>query len=215
MRSIGTVIDFKDVAEKVDDCDIVEEFSLNKEQKDAIKGLEDFIPVVLYTKIHQIESGVLKGNEYEDGKIIECAKDRRIIELCNEYDKIVIVVRYLDLIDKYKEIIKDKKVFIIKGGQKESAVEVSARAEKEDKAVLIVQGDTVMGYSLKSFDVTVFASLSHSFINYDQCRYRSKATDKKTPNTYIHLLTTGSSVDKGVYDSVKAKQDFDAGLFNY
>jgi hypothetical protein len=79
--------------------------------------------------------------------------------------------------------------------------------------VVLLQSDTVAGYSLKSMDIMVFASLSYSFVNYDQCRSRIKAMEKSTPCTYIHLLTEGKSIDKAVYDCIQHKRDFDAELY--
>ena len=215
LRKIGTVIDLKDIADIADDEDVYEYFSLNPEQKKLIKESFDPMPAIRYTKQHQIESGILIGDAYNDTKVLNCSKDRRIIELVNETEKIVIVVRYLAQLDKYAELLKNcgKRIFKISGQEKLSASEVASEAENSDKAIVLVQGDTVAGYNLQSFSTVVFASMSYSFVNYDQVRFRTKNMDKNTPCTYIHLFTEGDSLDKAVFDSVTRKQNFSVELY--
>lgn len=222
LKSIGTVIDIKDVAEVVDDEDVFEYFDLNKDQQKVIDNLLDTLPVSRYAHIHEIESGVLKTDGYVGGLKIECSKDKRVMELVEENDKIIIVARYLDQIEKYYQLLKkyNKNIFIIRGGTVKTASEIAVEAENSEKAILLIQSDTCDGYSLKSFNITVFASLSYSFVNYDQIRFRTKAIEKKTPNTYIHLITRDKtiasmrkSMDQAVYDSVANKQDFNITLY--
>jgi len=224
-KSIGTVIDLKDVAEVPDDENIFEYFDLNPLQKKTIKELDDVLPNVRYNHIHQIESGTLKSDGYSENLQFECQKDKRLKELVEENNKIIIVAMYLLQIDKYEKLFKNcgKEIFIIRGGTKKLASEIAKEAEKSYNAIIIIQSNTCDGYSLKSFDLTVFASLSYSFVDYEQICHRNKATDKKTPNTYIHLLSrnktvnignTKSSMDEAVYNSVSKKQDFSTKLFN-
>lgn len=214
LRKIGTVIDLKDVAEVMDDIDVKEYFDLNAEQKKYISQIEDDLPVVIYVKQHQLESGVLKSDGYSEKISCKCDKDSRILELVEDNDKIIIVARYLDQIAKYQELLKKYKVFTISGQIKETASEVAKVAENEAKCVVLIQSDTSDGYSLKSFDTMVFASMSYSFVNYDQIKSRMKSIQKLTPLTYIHLLTRGKSLDQAIFDSVSRKQDFSMGLYD-
>lgn len=215
LLSIGTVIDLKDIADVAEDNIEIETFDLNAEQKSNIKNITDFLPIVKYTKYHQLESGVLKSDGYVDSINILCEKDKRLLELVEDEDKIIIVCRYLDQIEKYKKLLNDcgKKIFVISGQTKESASVVAEYAEKEDKAIVLVQGDTCDGYSLESFNTMVFASQSYSFVNYDQMKSRMKSRNKLTACNYIHLITSGESVDRAVYNCVKHKEDFSAELF--
>jgi len=219
LRSIGTVISLEDVANVADDCDIIETFSLTKEQKTEIENITEVLPITRYTKIHMIESGILKGDNYINDKWFKSEKDNRILKLCQENNRIIIVVRYLALIDKYRSmimpILKDRHIYEISGRIKEGASMVAKEIEADNgKVVVILQSDTVAGYSLMSIDTMVFASLSYSFVNYDQARSRIKNMEKHTPCTYIHLLTEGKSVDKGVFDCIQDKKDFDVELFS-
>lgn len=216
LKRIGTVIDLKDVADIADDEDVFEYFPLNKEQKELIKESFDPLPIVRNLKQHEIESGILLGDGYRKTKYINCAKDKRIIELADQEDKVVIIVKYLELINKYEKLLSSsgKIIFKISGQEKKTATEISAEAEKCDKAIVIIQSDTVMGYSLQSFSLVVFASMSYSFVNYDQVRFRTKNINKSTPCVYVHLLTDGKSIDKAVYDCVSRKQNFSIELYD-
>ena len=212
---IGTVIDLKDVSEVAEDYDIEEYFDLNKEQEKAIGNITDIMPIVKFGKQHQLESGSLKSDGYSETILIDCDKDKRIKEICEDNDKTVIVVRYLAIIDKYRKMLAGlgKEIFVISGQEQEAAAMVAQKAEQSDKAIVIIQSDTVAGYSLKSFSTMVFASLSYSFVNYDQVRSRIKAMEKNIGNTYIHLLTRGNSIDKAIYDCVKRKENFSIELY--
>lgn len=216
IRSIGTVIDLKDVAEVADDEDVIETFTLNKEQKKMIKDYFDPLPIVRYTRQHQIEQGVLKSDDYRDEISIPCEKDKRLLEVVNNNEKIIVVCRYHAQIDKYVDILKKTKrsIYVLDGRQKRTASEIAPEAENDQSAIVVIQCDTCVGFSLKSFSTMVFASMSFSFVNYDQMKSRMKSMDKNTTNTYIHFLTEGKSIDKGVYDAVMRKQDFSIELFN-
>lgn len=209
LRGIGTVIDLKDVAEVADDEEIIEQFEITPEQKKMIKEHFDPVPIVQITKQHQIESGVLKSAELK----FFSPKDARVMELVEDNDKIIIVARYLDQLEKYEHLLSKQKkpVFVIRGGLKATASEVAKAAESVSEAVVLIQSDTCDGYNLKSFDVMVFASQSYSFVNLDQIKYRIKSMDKNYGNTYIYLIAKG--IDQAVYDCVSRKQDFSETLY--
>lgn len=213
---LGVTVKLEDITGTVKDCTEVEYFDLNTEQKKMIKEVIDTTPIARYGKYHQIESGTLKSDGYTSDVSIDCDKDKRILELAEDNDKLIIVCRYLHQIYKYSDMLSKalKKVLVIKGTMQESLEYVRNRAEELDKVVVIIQADKSDGYSLKSFSTMVFASMSYSFISYDQMKNRIKAMDKKEPCHYIHLLARGKTVDKGVYDSVMKGQDFSEQLFN-
>jgi len=213
LRNMGTVIDLKDVAEIVDDVDVFEYFKLNKRQNDEIKKLDEDVPAVEYCKIHQLEQGALNSDGYKEELSFSCAKDDRLITLAANYEKLIIVCKYKAQIRKVIKIFKDRKTFVIWGESKEESSVIAKRAEEEDNCIVIIQGDTCDGYSLKSFNDMVFASMSYSFVNYDQIRHRIKSMDKKTPCTYIHLLTEGESLDKAVKKNIDKKQTFSFELY--
>jgi hypothetical protein len=216
LRSIGTVIDLKDVADIPDDEEVIETFTLNKDQRDMIKQYFDPLPIVRFTMQHQLEQGVLKSDGYRNIIAMPCDKDKRLTEIAADTDKLIVVCRYHGQIDKLAKVFREqgRKVFIISGQSKETASEVAERAEMAPSCVVLVQGDTCVGYSLKSFNLMVFASMSFSFVNFDQMKHRIKAMEKTEPCQYIYMLTDGQSVDRGVYEAVQRKQDFSIELFS-
>lgn len=216
IRKIGTVIDLKDVVDVPEDEEIIETFALNAKQKILIKESFDPLPIVRFSSQHQLEQAVKKGNGYEPTISFECDKDKRLLEIVKDTEKVIVVCRYHDQINKYYEMFKclNRNTYKISGQEKLTASEISVQAENDPTAIVIVQGDTCLGYSLKSFNVMVFASMSFSFVNLDQLKFRTKSMDKKTPCQYIYLLTEGKSVDRGVYEAVIKKQDFSLELFS-
>jgi hypothetical protein len=215
LRKIGTVLSMKDVSEVVEDENIIEEFSLNKKQESLIKEFFDPLPIVRYSRQAQLESGVMKTNGYRDTISFDCEKDKRIVELAEANKKIIIVARYHDQLDKIYESLKklNRNIYKISGREKLSASEIAPIAEKDETAIVLCQADTAVGYSLASFNIMVFASLSYSFVNLEQMRARMKAVGKKEPCQYIYLLTSGDSIDRAIYDSVSRKRDFNFNLY--
>jgi hypothetical protein len=217
IRRLGTVIDLKDVADVPDDEDIIEYFSLNAEQKKLIKDRVqvDELPIVRFTQLHQVEQGVMKSDGYAEAVSVECDKDKRLIELCTQEDKVIIVCRYHGQIEKIHNILRhiEKPIYEIHGQMKQTASEIAAQVENIPSAIIIIQSATCAGYSLKSFSTMIFASMDYSYVSYDQMRSRIKSMDKTKGNTYIHMLTEGDSIDQGVFDCVSKKQDFSTELF--
>lgn len=216
IRSIGTVIDLKDIADVPDDEEIIETFSLNQTQKSLIKEMFDPLPITRYGRQHQLESAILKTDGYRETISFECDKDKRLLEIVKDNDKIVIVCRYHDQIDKLSSLLLNtgRNIYHIDGRQKKTASEIAPEAENDPTAIVIAQSDTRMGYSLKSFNIMVFVSLPWGWEKYDQMKSRMKAMEKKTPCTYIYMITEGKSVDRSIYESISTGKDFDAELFN-
>ena len=214
IRRLGTVVDLKDVAEVVDDVDVFETFTLNARQKKEIALLDEDVPVVEYMKTHQLEQGALNSDGYMEELQFPIKKDERLVELANNYEKLIIVCKYKAQIRKVLTLFPERKVFTIWGENKEQSSVTAGKAEAEENCIVIVQGDTCDGYSLKSFGTMVFASMSYSFVNYDQIKSRNKSMEKKTANTYIHLLTVDKdSLDNAVKKVVDKKQTFSFQLY--
>jgi hypothetical protein len=215
IKSLGYVLKLSDIVDVPDDEYINEYFDLNASQKALIKETFDPLPIVRYTKQHSIESGCLKGDGYVPDKLVDANKTDRIMELVEENDKIAVVCRYNLQIENYRRLLTDKgyNVFVINGATIDRN-KVIKEIDRVDKCVVLIQGQCSDGYSLKSINTMVFASMSFSFVDYTQMLSRLKDMDKKTGNTYIHLLTRDKdSVDQGVFDSVKKKEDFNIEIF--
>ena len=215
IRALGPVLALKDIVDVPDDEDIIETFSMSKAQKDLIKESFDPLPIVRFTREHQINQGILKGDGYTEDISIPCEKDKRILELVEQNKKIIIVCRYHGQIRKFHDILRRTKrpIYEIHGQTKASAGEISVLAEQDPNAIVLVQSATGVGYSLQSFNTMVFASMDFSFTNFTQMKSRMKAMEKTRGCSYIYMLTEGDSVDQGVFDAVSRKQDFSCELF--
>jgi hypothetical protein len=220
INSIGCTMSLSDISDQAQDEYVKEYFDLNKEQKDAIKEAFDPLPIVRFTKYHQLESGNIKGDGYTENKEINCSKSERLIEIIQENKKIAVVARYNLQLELYRrrlqQICPQTKVFLINGATKDKN-EIIKEIEKCDDCVVLINSMCSAGYSLASIDTMVFASMDFSFVNYTQMCNRIKNMNKNKSCTYIHLLTRSTkeykSVDQAVYDAISNKQDFDICIF--
>lgn len=189
-----------------------EYFSLTREQDRAIKDNYDPVPIVRYTLQHEIENGILIGNEFKESETYENDKIERIKSIVEECGKCAIVCRYNAQIDLLAKELREWKPFIIRGDVKDRDT-VTQLAEKAEKAVVLIQADSSMGYELPSFPLCVFASMSYSYVNWEQMCGRFLRMNKPSRTTFMYLLTEGDSVDQAVYDAIKRKEDFSINLF--
>jgi len=215
LRSMGIVIDLKDITYVADDEETIEDVALNVEQKKLIKEMFDPLPIVNNSRRWQIESGVLKSDGYRGTILLGCDKDKRLLEIVCNIDKVIIVCRFHNQIDKYTAMFSDlgHNIYEISGRVKRTAADIAPDAENDPYAIVLIQADTYAGYELKSFNTMIFASMSYSFVAYDQIKSRMKAIGKTTPCEYIYMLTEGKSIDRAVYDCVQNKQDFSIELY--
>ncbi len=214
-RKIASVVDIHDVLDVPlqQHCE-PEYFALTKEQERAIKDNYDPVPIVRYTQEHEIENGILLENEFRELQTYENDKEDRIKDLCRECKKIAIICRYNAQIDALYSVLKNEfnSIFIIRGDVK-NRDEVTRRAEEASEAIVIIQADCAEGYELPSFPVCVFASMSYSYVKWEQICGRFLRMNKPSRTTFLYLLTEGDSVDQGIYDAVKRKEDFKINLF--
>jgi superfamily II DNA or RNA helicase len=191
-----------------------EYYGLSRKQEKAIEDNYDPMPIVRYTLQHEIENGVLLGNEFKSSETFESDKHDRILDLVAENPKIAIICRYNDQIKLLWTLLiaRGYAPFVINGSIK-NRDEVCLKAEAAKEAIVLIQADCSMGYQLPSFGLCVFASMSYSYVNWEQMCGRFLRMDKPSRTTFMYLVTEGESVDQGVYDAVKRKEDFKIALF--
>lgn len=212
-KTIASVVDIYDVMDvPLQNHVDPEYFALTKEQQKAIKDNYDPLPIVRYTNQHEIENGILLGNEFRKEQIYETEKIERIKMLCEENSKVAIVCRYNAQIDLYRSILKEYPTFVIRGEVKDRDM-VTVQAEEAKEAIVLIQADCAEGYQLPSFGLCVFASMSYSYTKWEQICGRFLRMDKPSRTTFLYLLTEGESIDQAVYDSVKKKEDFKIALY--
>lgn len=214
-KSIASVVDINDVMDvPLQNHTEPEYFKLTKEQEKAIEEAYDPLPIVRYTWQHEIENGILIGNEFKELQTYEIDKIERIKALCEENKKVAIVCRYNAQIDVLKSTltVSGRCPFVIRGDVK-NRDEVTRQAEEAEEAIVLIQADCAEGYELPSFGVCVFASMSYAYTKFEQICGRFLRMNKPSPTTFIYLLTDGDSIDQAVYDSIKRKEDFQIELY--
>lgn len=189
-----------------------EYFALSERQKKAIKDNYDPQPIVRYTYQHEIENGILIGNEFKKSEAYEIDKNDRIKALCEENKKIAIVCRYNYQLEQLQFLLREFKPYVIQGATTDRDA-LCLAAEAAEKAVVLIQADCAEGYQLPSFGLCVFASMSYSYVKWEQICGRFLRMDKPSRTTFMYLLTEDDSIDQSVYDAVKRKEDFKINLF--
>lgn len=216
-RTIASVVDIHDVLDVPLQNHLEPEyFALSKEQEKAIKDNYDPLPIVRYTAQHEIENGILLGNEFREDQNFQTDKEERIIQLCEENKKVAIVCRYnyqIDVLSLFLNTKFPKKELFIINGQNSDRDTTTLFAEQSKDCIVLIQADCAEGYQLPSFELCIFASMSYSYTKWEQICGRFLRMDKPSRTTFIYLLTEGKSIDQAVYDSVKRKEDFKINLY--
>ena len=213
VSKIGNIVKIGDCADIPEQVFETEYYELTKEQEAKKKETYDANPIVRYTRHHEIENGVLVSDGYvPDIMNIPYNKVERILELCEENKKIIIVCRYNLQIDALHEQCKQtgKKVYIIRGDVKNRDA-VVREADSVSEAIVLVQAACSEGYELPSIPLMVFASMDFSYVNYKQMCGRILRLNKLKKNVYLHLVSKG--IDTAVYNAIMKKQDFSLAIY--
>ena len=153
----GQLSDYFDVPEQTYKTVYVD---LTTEQVKRLKEIEIEFPdpLVLIGKKHQIENGVLKGDEFSESHLIDDNKTDVIKELALEFPKMIIFARYTMQIKKIEGLLQrlDYKVLTLTGSTK-NREGVIKEAEKSEACILVIQAQISAGYELPSFPVVVYA----------------------------------------------------------
>lgn len=212
-KKIASVVDINDVMDVPEQNHTEPEvFQLSKEQERLIDDNYDPIAIVRYTKQHEIENGILIGNEFQPTEFFLSDKHERILSIVEENKKVAIVCRYNAQIDQLLGLLNVYEPLVIRGDVKDRDA-VTLAAEAAERCVVLIQADCAEGYQLPSFGVCVFASMSYAYTKFEQICGRFLRMDKPSPTTFIYLLTDGPSIDRAVYDSIKRKEDFQIELY--
>jgi SNF2 family DNA or RNA helicase len=211
-HKIGQFVKMSDVIDDLPSKIVTNEyFELTKEQK---KGIEDIIaiePIVRFTAESQIVGGSLKGNEYTPPQYYKSEKLERAVEIAKENKKSIIVCHYNMELDLLAKLIPNS--YVLNGDV--SAIDkdrIIKEANNKD-CCLLIQAQCSEGYSLSSFDLMVFYSLSWSVVDYLQMQARIIAAEKKRPVEYIHFVCK-NSIDEKIYKNIIIeKKDFITKLY--
>lgn len=209
---VGRLQDWFDVPEQTFQTKFLE---LTTEQKEAIKeATREFPePMTLIGKKHQIENGLLVGNEYSSEKNFKNAKIEKLKELAFEFDKMIVFARYTAQIDLIaRELGKETKVLIMDGRTKDKGAIINDAKNTNGRCILIVQSSISAGWELPQFSVMVFASMTNSYTDREQGEGRILRSNAIKKNLYIDLVVKGG-IDEAVYNSIKSKKDFNERIY--
>lgn len=194
-----------------------EYFTLTTEQKKAIDGLLDVLPVTRFTRVHQICGGSLKGDGYQPTAYFKSEKLERLLELIAEHKLIAVVCRYNAEINHIYEKIKDKypgsNIWRI-SGHINNRHEIVEAINKETSGVVLINGACSEGYGLPNIPIMCFYSYDFSLKNYIQMLGRIQRAGHIKKNIYLSLIVK-DTIDEEIYKKVVIeKQDFHAEIYN-
>lgn len=186
---------------------------LSKEQQNKLKDLpiEFPDPLVLVGKKHQIEQGVLKGNEFEESQIFPTGKLEAIEDLYEEFGKVLVFAKYTEQIEQIKSHFKDCVVLSITGKTEDRGTVIQT-AENSSKCIIVIQSTISAGYELPSFRCTVFASESYSIVDHEQALGRTLRANNLQKNLYVYLVS--GEIDKAVRKAIELKGDFSEAIYS-
>jgi len=214
----GKLSDFFDVPEQTE---IVKFCYLTPEQKKEIAEIKqtEADPMAVRARIRTIENGILyqdsivsmQGKEITMGKSTKFFKNEKIahiLELAQEFEKMVIFANWTGQIQYIENVLKDEGyTVLLLTGQSKNRETVIEEAEKAEKVIIIIQSTISAGYGLPSFPCCVFASKNWQHLHYDQAKGRILRAGHLKKNLYVHLVLK-DGVDEDCHKSIMGGKDF-------
>ena len=210
VAGLGSTVKMEECVDLPEQTFKTEYFDLTPEQKRGIKDLDDVLPIVLWTKTHQICGGSLKGDGYVESTFYKSEKLNRLKELVQEHKKVIIVCRYNNEVNFIAREFKNS--LIINGATKDKH-EVLKKADALEECVLVVNAACSEGWEAPSFPTMIFYSYDLSLKNAIQMIGRIQRINKIKKNLYISLVVRGT-IDEEVYKCILNKKDFDIAIYD-
>ncbi len=215
VREHGSVVRLDDCADIPDQQTVEKFFGLTKDQKNETARIKsgEQNPIVRFTKMHQIASGIHIGNEFSPTRTFSAEKNDYIVSLAESNEKILVFSRYNAHLDMLASMLEKKHIpyRMIRGDVKDRDAVVQ-EAEKAKRMVVLANAACSTGYELPSFPVCVFASLSYSYSDHVQGMGRVLRINKLKKNIFF-ILTTRDSADVPVLESIRRKETFSEAIF--
>lgn len=223
-QSIGYVGRLEDYFDVPEQTFITKHIELTSKQVNRIKALrlEYPDPIVRIGKIHQVENGVLAGDEFNEPEMFDNGKEEAILEYALQFPRMVVFAKYTAQIAKIGRLLMEEgyQVRTLEGGTKDRG-RMLAEANAMKECIFIVQAQISAGWQLGKtkghpeyfdYNCMVFASRTYSLVDYTQGIGRILRADNLKKNLYINLVVKGG-VDEAVDKSLANKQDFDERLY--
>lgn len=184
-----------------------------------LKDCVDYLPPITEYKI-PVKVDPFTPKEWE-GKAVfnelhrheQKNKIKHILEIGQEYRKVLVVAYYTEHIEQLKkELSKNREVFVLSGSTKDQAKTIQD-AHESDECFFIVQNSVGDGWDGDSFSCVVFTSMSWAVRDYIQIKSRVRRIHNLHPVAYYFLLA--GQCDKKVFNNVKMGKDFVPSEFKY
>lgn len=215
VRKLGYVGRLEDYFDVPDQTYKTIHLDLTAKQKARIKelALEYPEPIVRVGKIHQVENGVLSGDEFAEPEEFDNEKIDTILDLAVEFPRMVVFAKYTAQIHAIGEALAQKgyKTFRLTGQTLDRGWLIS-EANASPTGIFIAQAQISAGWELPEYPVMVFASRTYSFVDYDQALGRIQRANNIKKNLYINLVVKGG-IDEAVDKCISQKQDFNEKLY--
>lgn len=217
VQSLGNTIKLSECISMPPQTFKKEYFELNEEQEEAIQNLDAINGAVRYTKIHQICGGTLKGDAYTPNMIIKSDKVSRLVEVCEELSRVIVVCRYNGeismLYNRLRAEFPDRDIEYI-NGEVENRQEILDRLSQSKSYILLVNGKCSEGWQLQNCSHMVFYSYDFELKNKLQMEARLTRIDAPRPTFYLSLITK-DTIDEAVYSALDKHMDFHLSIYNY
>lgn len=209
---IGRLDDFFDVPEQTYKTQYIE---LTAKQQARLKSIPIEFPdkIVQVGKRHQVENGILTGDQFNEGEVFPNGKIDAILEIALQYPKFIVFAKYRVQIEQIALTLANEgyRVFTMTGDTKDRG-QLLADANRSEECVFVVQAQISAGWELPDFPCMVFASMSYSFVDRVQAEGRIQRVNNIKKNLYIDLIVR-KGVDEAVQDCIKNKKDFDEHIY--
>jgi superfamily II DNA or RNA helicase len=187
--------------------------SMNEEMQVVIDGLtiDSPLPVTKIQKLQQICGGFLLHQQRIPGQkkrkrlIVPTGKEKltALMQLLSGMDgrKLVICARFTHEIKAINELLDEFRW---------TYKEISGSSEwdnKFDTDVVVMQVRSGLGFDLSEANTYIFFSWDHSFITFEQSRFRIMSMEHTSQINYFFLMARGTIEDE-YYTAVSRKKDF-------
>lgn len=215
VRKLGYVGRLEDYFDVPDQTYRTVHVGLTEKQKQRIKDMKIEFPepIVRVGKIHQIENGVLSGDEFSEPEFFDNEKIDAVLDFAVEFPRMVLFVKYTHQIAMLEKELNRKgyKTLTLTGSTQDRG-KVIAEANASPECVFIAQAQISAGWELPEYPVMIFVSRTYSFVDYDQAIGRIQRANNIKKNLYVNLVVKGG-VDEAVDACISQKQDFNERLY--
>lgn len=215
VKAIGTTKSLEECVDVPEQIFATEYVDITTSQKTAIRNLTDELPIVKFTKCHQIAGGTLKSDGYNNDQFFDSEKLDRTIDIISQHAKIAVVCRYNNEIKFLSQKLSShgRKILTITGENSDKRSEITHEVKDSDDVIVLIQAACSEGYSLATVPIMLFYSLDFSLKNYVQLLGRVQRLDNIKKNVYKFIVVK-DTIDEDIYKSVVInKMDFQLELY--